>query len=90
MLGPWGKKALKLSLNSTSSDNRQTVNMDTFYGALSVSVKNVSQHHIFMNTSEKPCWNNLPHMIIIVINILPLTVVANNTSDINSIELLQI
>ena len=90
MLGPWEKKAFKLSLNSTSSDNRQTVNMDTFYGALSVNVKNVSQHHIFMNTSEQPCWNNLPHMIIIVINILPLTVVANNTSDINSIELLQI
>ena len=64
--------------------------MDTFYGALSVNIKKVWQHHIFMNTSEQPYWNNLPHVIIIFINILSLTVVANNTSGINFIKLLQI
>ena len=49
---PGEKKALKLSLNSTSSDNRQPVNMDTFYGPLSADIKEVGQHHIFMNTRE--------------------------------------
>ena len=39
--------------------------MDTFYGPLSAHIKNVQLHHIFMKTSEQPCWNNLPHMIII-------------------------
>ena len=41
LLCPWGKKALKLFLNSTSSDNRQPVNMDTFYGPLSADIKEV-------------------------------------------------
>ena len=48
LLCPWGKKAF----NSTSSDNRQPVNMDTFYGPFSTDIKEVWQHHIFMNTSE--------------------------------------
>ena len=39
--------------------------MDTFYGPLSAHIKNVQLHHIFMKTSEQPCWNNLPYMIII-------------------------
>ena len=39
--------------------------MDTFYGPLSAHIKEVQLHHIFINTSEQPYWNNLPHMIII-------------------------
>ena len=54
---PGERKPLN-SLNSTSSDNRQPVNMDTFYGPLSADILEVWQHHIFMNTSEQPCWNN--------------------------------
>ena len=32
---------------------------------LSAHIKKVQLHHIFMNTSEQPGWNNLPHMIVI-------------------------
>ena len=39
--------------------------MDTFYGPFSAHIKEVQLHHIFINTSEQPYWNNLPHMIII-------------------------
>ena len=38
LLCPWGKKALKLFLNSPSSDNGQPVNMDASYGPLGAHI----------------------------------------------------
>ena len=39
-------------LNSSASDKKPPVNMDTSYDPLSVNIKKVWQHHILMNTSE--------------------------------------
>ena len=32
--------------------------MDTFYGPIGIHIKKAGLYHMFMNTSEQPCWSN--------------------------------
>ena len=61
-LCPGGKKALsKFKPLNTDIPLTWTLSM----APLSAHSKKVQLHHMFMNTSEQPGWNNLTQMIII-------------------------
>ena len=62
---PGEKKPLHFLLLIQPAQYRQAININNLYGPLRAHIQKVWLHHIFMNTSEQPCWNNLVDMIII-------------------------